>query len=214
MTPLLEHDVYVFDLDHTLYDATKGIFDVMHDRMSDYVAKIYDVERDEADRIRTELYKGHGTTLHGLLAHKQIDADAYLDYVHDIDISHLETCLDTIEAIKALPGRKIVYTNAPIKHADNILGHIGMADLFEGVFDLYAADLVPKPDENAFKTFIKRYDLDGQKIIMFEDTSKNLVTADKLGFSTVWLSHGREVDDRHAAHIHHTTTNLKEILIG
>ncbi len=204
-------DTFIFDLDHTLYDA-EDVFKKMHLRMSGYVASLLDISYDEADKIRNQFYQQYGTTLHGLMNEHNINPHDYLDYVHDLDVSIVEKCADTVKMIQGLPGRKLVYTNASIEHADNILQHLEMSHLFEAIFDIKAADLICKPNKSPYEVFIKRYDLTPENCVMFEDTAKNLKTAREVGFKTVWMSHGRDIDENYKDYIDATYTNVKHWL--
>ena len=88
-TMLQSVDTFIFDLDHTLYDA-EDVFKKMHLRMSGYVASLLDISYDEADKIRNQFYQQYGTTLHGLMNEHNINPHDYLDYVHDLDVSIVE----------------------------------------------------------------------------------------------------------------------------
>ena len=50
------------------------------------------------------------------------------------------------QALARLPGRKFIFTNGSIAHADRVMGRLGVSHHFEGVFDIVAADYQPKPD--------------------------------------------------------------------
>ncbi|MGJ8532108.1 MAG: hypothetical protein ACSHYC_07985 [Alphaproteobacteria bacterium] len=45
------------------------------------------------------------------------------------------------KAIKALPGRKLIYTNGSRKHAEAVADRLGISEHFEDTFDSVAADL-------------------------------------------------------------------------
>lgn len=48
----------------------------------------------------------------------QIDPDDFLEKVHDIDYTWLKPDPELGEAIKALPGRKFIFTNGNRSHAE------------------------------------------------------------------------------------------------
>jgi len=204
-------DTFIFDLDHTLYNAD-GIFEEMRGKMSMYIAKLFDIEIGAATEICLDLYLKYGTTLEGLMAEHSVDPHDFLEYTHAIDPSIIERCEDTAKMLSELPGRKLIYTNSPIELADSILAHLEIPHLFEGIFDIKAAELVPKPNKAPYLEFINRYDVNPETSIMFEDTAKNLVTADIVGFDTVWLSYGRELGDEHIAHVDEIYPTLRDWL--
>jgi len=102
---------WVFDLDNTLYPPQARLFDQIETRMTAYVMEALGVGRDEADRLRHAYWREHGTTLAGLMQRHDIEPGPYLRAVHDISLDHLEPDPSLAAAIRALPGRKIVYTN-------------------------------------------------------------------------------------------------------
>ncbi|NJN05612.1 MAG: pyrimidine 5'-nucleotidase, partial [Rhodobacteraceae bacterium] len=74
---------WVFDLDHTLYPPSAGLFDLIEVRMTDYVMQALGVERTEADRLRKHYWATYGTTLAGLMREHDVDPAPYLTDVHD-----------------------------------------------------------------------------------------------------------------------------------
>jgi len=54
------------------------------------------------------------------------------------------------EYIKALPGRKFIFTNGSKGHARNVAGHLNLFDLFDGHFGIEDVDYVPKPKRSSY----------------------------------------------------------------
>ena len=78
----------LFDLDDTLYTDSSGLFIEVGDRIRRWTAEALGVSLEEAQDLRREYYKAYGTTMAGLLRHHpEVDIDAYLEYVHDVDVS-------------------------------------------------------------------------------------------------------------------------------
>ena len=44
----------------------------------------------------------------------------------------------------------------------------------------------------SYENIIKKFNIDKNKTIMFDDIAKNLVPASKIGFKTVWIDTGKE----------------------
>ena len=80
---------WIFDLDNTLYHPGARLFDQINRRMTSFIAQALVVAEVEADRLRKTYWLAHGTTLAGLRRHHDIDPDAFLDYVHRIDLTGL-----------------------------------------------------------------------------------------------------------------------------
>ena len=93
--------------------------------------------------------------------------------------------VDLIAAIEKLPGRKFILTNGTRKHADAVMQRLAIHRHFEGVFDILAAELEPKPSVRTYARFLERYGVDVAKAAMFEDLSYNLVAPHALGMTTV-----------------------------
>ena len=80
------------------------------------------------------------------------------------------------------------FTNATLSHAGNVLAGLGLSfDDFDGAFDVEMADWVPKPATLTYERITDRFDIDPTKAVFFEDTAKNLETAQQIGWATVWI---------------------------
>jgi putative hydrolase of the HAD superfamily len=178
---------WIFDLDNTLYRADNGIFAQIEGRMTDYVMRLLGLSRDVAWAHQKELYRRYGTTLNGLMREHSCDADEYLEFVHDIDLSELVADHGLADAITALPGRRFVFTNGCRRHADRILARLGMDHLFETVWDIRTLSFRPKPEPQGYADILAASTIDARTAAMFDDIPRNLVPARALGMTTVWL---------------------------
>ncbi len=183
---------WLFDLDNTLYSAKDQLFLQMGRRITEYVMQLLALEYEAARQIQKKYYRTYGTTLRGLMTHHNIDPHNYLDFVHDLDASILPIDTDLQKGLSQISGRKIIFTNASVGHAENILSHLGIRSHFEDIFDIVAADFIPKPDMAPYEKIIQRYQLDPGKSIMVEDLSINLVPARQLGMKTALI---QEIED-------------------
>ena len=113
-----EHiDSWIFDLDLTLYGPEANIMAQVRDRIALYVERHFNIGSDAAHQIRHTYWKKYGTTLGGLMAEHGVDPHGYLDFVHDVDMSLLQPATDLRDQIEALPGRKLIFTNADAPYA-------------------------------------------------------------------------------------------------
>ncbi|MGB0926188.1 MAG: pyrimidine 5'-nucleotidase [Pikeienuella sp.] len=195
------HDVHtwVFDLDNTLYPASVRLFDQIEVKMTDYVSRTLGVDAAEADRLRGLYWRTYGTTLAGLMQCHALDPEPYLDAVHDIDLSHLRHDAVLIEAIAALPGRKIVYTNGSRQHADNVLAARGLTGLFDARYGVEDASYRPKPEQAAFEQVFALDGLTAQGAAMVEDDLRNLAAPAAMGMRTLWVTENDAPHDADAA---------------
>lgn len=180
-------DCWLFDLDQTLYPASSRLFDQVSRRMGDYVAASLGIGADEARAIQKRYYLDHGTTLSGMMLHHGTDPRHYLDYVHDIDLSGLRPAPRLAELIAALPGRKIVFTNADTAYAERVLTARGLNGLFETIHDIEASGWHPKPHEQSYRTLAHAVGLDPVRAAYFEDLAINLAPAKHRGMTTIWI---------------------------
>ncbi|QKV19417.1 pyrimidine 5'-nucleotidase [Oricola thermophila] len=176
---------WVFDLDNTLYPHHTNLFAQIDVRMTAYVSELLQIPREEARKVQKDFYKRYGTTLRGLMDNHGVDPDDFLEKVHDIDYSWVAPDPALGEAIKALPGRKFIFTNGDRKHAERTARQLGVLDHFDDIFDLVAADLVPKPAAETYDKFRALHRVDCERAAMFEDLARNLVRPKELGMTTV-----------------------------
>ncbi len=203
-------DTWVFDLDNTLYSATSQVFPRIHERMASFICDRFEISVDEAQTMRRTFFEQHGTTLRGLMLEHDVPPEDFLHYVHDIEISDVESCPVIRTALEKLPGRKLIYTNGSVHHAENITTHLDIGHHFDGIFDIIAADYLPKPDPAPYKLFTELHDVNPASTCMVEDMAVNLKPAADMGMTTIWLNDGSEVGGGHGPHVHHTAPSLAD----
>ena len=199
---------WVFDLDNTLYPPEARLFDQIEVRMTAWVAETLNVSSAEADRLRKHYWQKYGTTLAGLMEEHSADPRPYLVDVHDISLDHLETDTKLLEAIKALPGRRIVYTNGSEPYARRVLRARGLEEAFDAVYGVEHAEFRPKPERQAFESVFKKDGLDPSTSAMFEDEPRNLAAPFAMGMRTTHVAPTAAQHD----FIHHHTRNLTDFL--
>lgn len=199
---------WVFDLDNTLYPVHMRLFDQIEVRMTNWVMSALGVDRAEADRLRQHYWKSYGTTLAGLMQEHGIDPGPYLTDVHDIDFSVLSPDPELAARIRALPGRRIVYTNGCAPYAQRVIEARGLAGLFDAVYGVEHAGFLPKPERAAFEAIFAADSLAPDLAAMFEDDPRNLAAPHAMGMVTVHVAPEAEP----AGHIHHHTDDLAEFL--
>ncbi len=185
--PLGAVETWVFDLDNTLYPASSGLFPQVQARMNEYICGRLGVSMDAAKELRARYFREHGTTMHGLMAVHRVDPHEFMAFVHDVDLSVVPANPELVAALNGLSGRKLVYTNGSVPHAENLLKHLGISHYFDDIFDIAAADFAPKPAMTALRLFVDRFAIRPAGALMVEDMAKNLVPAAELGMTTAWV---------------------------
>lgn len=176
-----------FDLDDTLYPASSGLWAAIRERMNEYMQRLIDLPIEEIVRLRQSYLEKYGTTLRGLQAHFEVDADEYLAFVHDLPLEKYiqpDPALHTL--LLSLPQRRWIFTNSDANHTHRVLNILGITDCFDGIIDIRAIDFACKPDKIAYqRALIVAEDNDPTQCVIFDDALRNLVPAREMGFFTV-----------------------------
>ncbi len=214
-------ETWVFDLDNTLYPHHLNLWQQVDERIRDYIANFLRVTPDEAFRVQKDYYRRYGTSMRGLMEEHGLNPDEFLEVVHQIDHSPLTPNPALGAAIAQLRGRKLILTNGTRRHAEAVLGRLQIAEHFEEVFDIAAANLEPKPRASVYDRFLARHNVDPRKAAIFEDLSRNLEVPHALGMTTVLVVPGGtrevfreewELAGRDAPHVDHVTDDLTGFL--
>jgi putative hydrolase of the HAD superfamily len=146
---------------------------------------------------------------------------AFLEYVHDIDLTPVPEHPELAAAIEALPGRKLIFTAGSRRHAENVAAKLGVLHLFEDICDIVATAYIPKEQREAYDHMINAHGVTPHEAAMFEDMPHNLVAAHDLGMTTVlvhssYMDHPAQANiktwDRPPEHVHHMTEDLAAFL--
>tara|TARA_Y100000590_G_scaffold215420_1_gene244125 strand:- start:4189 stop:4860 length:672 start_codon:yes stop_codon:yes gene_type:complete len=205
---------WIFDLDNTLYSGKTKVFDQVSERMSTYISKKLNMSKVEAKEMQKKYFYKYNTTLNGLIKNHNVDANEFLDFVHDIDLSFLNHNPEFSQELQKLDGKKIIFTNGPRKHALNVTRKIGIDQCFDDIFDIIDADLMPKPMMVSYKKLIKKHKIDPNLCVFVEDIARNLKPAYEIGMKTVWIENdepwAKEFSD--SDFVSYKTNNLFEFL--
>ena len=182
--------VWIFDLDNTLHDARPHIFPHINRAMTAYVAGLLDLDEEGADALRDFYWKRYGATLTGLIRHHGVDPGHFLRETHHFpELDRMVVGRRELRSVlRRLPGRKIVFSNAPARYAGAVLQALGVRDLFDDVFAIEHTRFRPKPEAHGFLRLMHAHRLAASRCVMVEDSLENLRTAKRLGMKTVWVS--------------------------
>lgn len=181
---------WLFDLDNTLHNASPHIFPHINRSMTAYICEHLQVDEIEASRLRQTYWKRYGATLLGLMRHHGTDPNHFLYHTHQIpDLARLVIAERGLQAmLRRLPGRKFIFSNAPLSYTEAVLAITGIGRCFDAVYSVERLRFQPKPAVGGFLRLLNDQGLDPRSCIMVEDTLPNLITAKKLGMKTVWVS--------------------------
>ena len=177
----------LLDLDGTVYQDLESVFGQVSKLMTKYISEKLKVNLVKAKELQTNYFYKYNTSLNGLMIHHDIPPLEFLNYVHNIDLSFMKKDSVLREQLKNLDMRKLIFTNGSADHAKNVLSHLGIEDLFEGIFDITDAKYQPKPEPKAFDLMVKKFGINPKDTIYVEDIAKNLSIGKKRGTITAWL---------------------------
>ena len=199
----IEHvEHWVFDLDNTLYPVETGVFIQVSERITRFVAQALALEHADAEQVRRDYFRTHGSTLRGLMTHHATDPDEYLAFVHDIDLEMMQANPELNAALGRLNGRKVIFTSANQNHAERVLARLGVRRHFELLFSIENSNYVPKPHSAVYLQMIAECAVEPSRAAMFEDSARNLIPASEIGMVTVWVPNETDFSHHGADHEH------------
>lgn len=167
--------------------------------MNTYIAGVFgasglpdDVSAVNAARIG--YLRRYGATLLGMVRHHNVQSADFLQAAHLFD--NLESMLRTEtglhRSLKALPGRKILLTNAPRVYSQDVLRHFGLQKHFTQHIPIESmvvhGRLQPKPSRALLRKLLAELKTPAHRCVLVEDTLANLKAAKTLGMRTVWIT--------------------------
>jgi len=205
---------WIFDLDNTLYSGKTKVFEQVDKKMSKYISQKLDVSIEEAKKIQKNYFHKYNTTLNGMIKNHKVDANEFLEFVHDINIDFLKKDLILSEELKKLDGKKIIFTNGSKKHALNVSKKIGIDQHFDDIFDIVDSKFIPKPIIEPYKRLVEKHKIDPKLCVLVEDIARNLKPAYEMGMKTVWIENdepwAKKFSD--SSFVNYKTNNLSEFL--
>ena len=204
-------DTWVFDLDGTLYSEDSGILEQLRDRMVGYVVQHFGLPEETALSHLRDLLHKHGSSLLALKTLGDFEPADYVAHVCNVEVGHLPYNSALDEALEALPGRKVIFTNANTGHAERVLAQLRLTRHFDGIYDVTAGGYMPKPQPQTYDRFLALHDIDPRRAIFFEDTEINLKPALERGMTSVWITtpgHRHEARQEQADFVHHRAYDL------
>ena len=73
-----------------MYSGKTKVFEQVDKRMSKYISGKLNISVEEAKKIQKNYFHEYNTTLNGMIKNHKIDANEFLEFVHDININFLK----------------------------------------------------------------------------------------------------------------------------
>ena len=224
MKNLKDMKYLLLDLDGVCYGkhnnySLEKVFGQVSNRMTKFISERLKINLKKAKKLQTDYFYKYNTSLIGLMIHHKIPPQEFLKYVHTIDLSFMKEDKIMRNELINLDMEKFIFTNGSAEHAENILSHLGIYDLFgrDKIFDIQDGGYIPKPEAKTFDLMVEKFGIDPKKTIYIEDIAKNLSIGHKRGCITVWLINdeqfGRADSDKNyiSIKIENLSLFLKEI---
>lgn len=183
----MAYTTLLLDLDDTLYPSSNGLWAAIRARMDEYMRVHLSLPEDQIPELRKNYFIKYGTTLRGLQIHHQVEAENFLDFVHDLPVEDVvadDPAL--VSLLNSLPQAKFIFTNADRKHALRVLKALGISECIQEIIDVKAMNYVCKPDPLAYRIAMQiAGESDPHACVYLDDSVRNLAPAQKLGLFTV-----------------------------
>lgn len=185
---------WIFDLDNTLHDASPHIFPHINRSMTAYLQQHLQLDVVAANDLRIEYWQRYGATLSGMMRHHGTDPDHFLWHTHQFpDLENMVLREPRLRhVLQHLPGKKVLFSNAPQHYAHAVLKLLRIDDLFDDVMAVEHTGYRPKPHTFGFLRLMRKHKVQAHHCVMVEDSLENLRTAKKLGMRTVWVNAGHQ----------------------
>ena len=182
--------VWIFDLDNTLHNATQHIFPHINRSMTAYLQQHLELEEQAANELRVHYWQRYGATLSGMMRHHGTDPDHFLWHTHQFPELPQMVVHEPLlrQVLQRLPGKKLVFSNAPQHYAHAVLKLLRVDDLFDDLFAIEHTRYQPKPNIAGFMRLLRKHRLNPARCVMVEDAAENLQAAKRLGMRTVWVN--------------------------
>ena len=176
-------------MDDTLYGASRGMFDEIHEHMLHYVMDYLHLDAIKADALRIRYWKDYGVTYYGLWLHHGIDPHHFLKVTHDVDMSIIKAQPQLTKVLQRLPGKKALFTNGPKNFADQILKRLTIGACFDRRFCAEQMRVNsrwhPKPSAVMLRNVLAQLKVPASEVCLVDDNPRNLKAAKDVGIQTV-----------------------------
>ena len=212
----------LFDFDDTLALTERHMAAPFYPRMQQLL-KPYGVEISLEEMMvkNTELYRIHGSSMHGWMHELGMDMDFTLKMFEDMAPFIRAAVLPHMAPNPALIARLQSFKNAGHTLAILTLGHrdyclpliraLGLHEIFpdDMVFDISVMEGRIKRQESTFHHLLKTH-LTGhyEHKIMFEDSIANLLAAHKAGFTTILVKERPLLPEEVSPSINHHSPDI------
>lgn len=154
-------------------------------RMLTFISQFLNLSYEKAAELRNSHLGNYSTTLEWLqVEHNFTDTEAYFRFLHPEEEKNEVDFDPNLRPLLLKLGEKYhlsVLTNAPTIHAECILHHLNVYDLFDGIFDVETNNLKGKPHRDAYLKAIEVKGFTVEQTLFFDDHPKYIKGYSALG---------------------------------
>lgn len=197
--------IWLFDLDNTLHNASAAVFPAIAQNMTQYMAQLLggSFDLDAVNALRMEYLQRYGATLKGMVLHHGVREADFLRAAHCFEDlpSLLRYERGLARVIANLPGRKVLFTNAPNLYARQVLRFLRLHPHFDHHVSIESMRVHgkshPKPSKAFLRKFLAQHGWHPRQCVLVEDSVANLSAAKQIGMRTVMVTgHGQHVQQK------------------
>lgn len=199
------------DVDRTLYPYECQVWDAIGERIHLFIQQQLGVSLEQASALRVSLREKYPTTLQGLHNEYGVEHDAYLQFVHDVDLNTLIPPNPELAPIFAsLPQRKVIFTNSTRFHANRVMDFFSIRSYFDDVIDVTMIEPYTKFEKEAFPIALELLgNPPAQECVMIDDEYSIIANAAAAGMWGILVN--QEPQETGSHHVQIPTINhLKE----
>lgn len=176
-------NLYVFDLDLTLYGPENGFKQDMSTKINEYFAK-HNMTKQQAEEYRKKCRKMNKLSVFEFIKENSLNENYFDELSSKYNYDLIKKDMELKEKLDKLNGLCVCFTNADKFTAQNILQNMGILSCFNSVFcmDYKADDRIYKCMPESYEFVEKIYD--AEVIFYFDDQEKHLKVAEEYGWIT------------------------------
>ncbi len=180
---------WLFDFDLTLYGYDEyAVLQSLDRNITRFLMAQFQLSEASADALRHDYWKNYGTTLNGLRALHGTRPEEYFDFIHSGErLTFPRLAPQKREMLLGLPGKRWIFTNARRDWAERGISAMGIAECFDGLFDIEYFGWNSKPDPIVYAEVELRLGAKPADLVLLDDRPANLETARNRGWRTVFV---------------------------
>jgi len=191
------------DVDRTLYPFECQVWDAIGERIHLFIQQQLSMSHEQASALRISLREKYPTTLQGLHREYGVDQDAYLQFVHDVDLTTLiPPNPDLSPILGSLPQRKVIFTNSTRFHANRVMDFLSIRPYFDDVIDVTMIEPYTKFEKEAFPIALELLgNPSPQECVMIDDEDAIINNAASAGIRGILVNKDPLLNSNHHVQI-------------